>query len=357
MKGMAIVRTLVPVFCVLVLASCGKTTDEKIPGDIRNFDPVAQVPDLIGEGGSLVSLSARYVRPDGTIDIKAKYVRKGETVVKFQVVRYDPDPVPAETKPVKEKKSDAPLSTEPPPQPTSYPMVSPPYEHATVIIARPDSGVTRTTGSGYPTGGRQEWWRRLGMSSYTKRYTQSLEGAVPLPVLSFSEIWEKAINLGTPENAVAQIDYDVDGYRFSIAYTDIKLDFDIDGRYRDPELLAAAEAGEIDSVTKMLANNLSPESQDDDTGRTALMIAAENGHEDIVNLLLEYGCRVDMRDAEGRTALMDAAQKGHAAIVKRFIDAGADPNVRTTNNMTPRVAAMSWGTPEASALFESLGAR
>ena len=46
----------------------------------------------------------------------------------------------------------------------------------------------------------------------------------------------------------------------------------------------------------------------DRVGRTALMLAAENGHTDIVNALAgTHGANVDAVDRDGWTALMHAA--------------------------------------------------
>ncbi len=53
---------------------------------------------------------------------------------------------------------------------------------------------------------------------------------------------------------------------------------------------------------------------------TALMFAAEEGHIDIMKLLLEQGADANAAHTEGlmkgRTALMAAASNGHIGIVK-----------------------------------------
>jgi ankyrin repeat protein len=44
-----------------------------------------------------------------------------------------------------------------------------------------------------------------------------------------------------------------------------------------------------------------------------------------VELLLAKGAQLDLADNRGRTALMIAAERGHAEIVKLLLAAGADP--------------------------------
>ena len=50
-------------------------------------------------------------------------------------------------------------------------------------------------------------------------------------------------------------------------------------------------------------------------GDTALMMAAQNGHVEIVRLLLEAGADKDLRDDDGQSARMLAAKYGHMNVV------------------------------------------
>lgn len=43
---------------------------------------------------------------------------------------------------------------------------------------------------------------------------------------------------------------------------------------------------------------------------TGLIIAAEEGFKEVVNVLLKHGARINEQDYEGKTALFLAAQKG-----------------------------------------------
>ena len=57
----------------------------------------------------------------------------------------------------------------------------------------------------------------------------------------------------------------------------------------------------------------------DDTGKTPLMHAAENGRVEIVEILLENDAYIDDKDNTGKTALMYAAENGHVKIVEMLI--------------------------------------
>ena len=58
-------------------------------------------------------------------------------------------------------------------------------------------------------------------------------------------------------------------------------------------------------------------------GATALMAAAQNGHNEVVKALLANGADVNAKTKNGVTALMMAILRGHSEIVKMLKDAGA----------------------------------
>jgi len=74
---------------------------------------------------------------------------------------------------------------------------------------------------------------------------------------------------------------------------------------------------------------------------TALMWAAGHSNDvpateglETVELLLSRGVGVDLVDDRGRTALMIAAERGHPEIVARLLQAGADPSARDNGGLT-----------------------
>ena len=78
-----------------------------------------------------------------------------------------------------------------------------------------------------------------------------------------------------------------------------------------------------------------------DRDLTTLMWAAGHSNEvpstegvDTVKLLLARGASLEARDDRGRTALMIAAQRGHAQIVTTLLAVGADPKARDREGQT-----------------------
>uniref|UniRef100_A0A1I8JAM2 ANK_REP_REGION domain-containing protein n=1 Tax=Macrostomum lignano TaxID=282301 RepID=A0A1I8JAM2_9PLAT len=66
--------------------------------------------------------------------------------------------------------------------------------------------------------------------------------------------------------------------------------------------------------------------QQDASKATALMLASENGHHELIQLLLNARASVHLRDRQGRTALSRACEEGHVRAVKALISWGADIN-------------------------------
>ena len=60
------------------------------------------------------------------------------------------------------------------------------------------------------------------------------------------------------------------------------------------------------------------------SGLSALHLAANQGHLEILQLLLRAKCDTDLKDSNRRTALHWAIQSGHSEVVKLLLQAGAD---------------------------------
>jgi cytohesin len=66
-----------------------------------------------------------------------------------------------------------------------------------------------------------------------------------------------------------------------------------------------------------------------------LHIAAERGRLDLVQVLIERGADVNIRDSQGRTPLHAAAIGGNAEVIRLLIKLGADVNARDNYGETP----------------------
>ena len=80
-------------------------------------------------------------------------------------------------------------------------------------------------------------------------------------------------------------------------------------------------------------------------GKTALLLAAEKGHSDIVSLLLLSGALVNVQDNDGCTPLQLAACGGHLEIVYKLLQTNADVNKRNKTGATPLWDAAYQGHP------------
>ena len=66
--------------------------------------------------------------------------------------------------------------------------------------------------------------------------------------------------------------------------------------------------------------------RDEDSGQCAVWWLAMHGACDIVQLLIDCGCEVNLADNHGWTPLAVAAFHGHAKVVSALLSAGADPS-------------------------------
>jgi ankyrin repeat protein len=73
----------------------------------------------------------------------------------------------------------------------------------------------------------------------------------------------------------------------------------------------------------------------DNAGNTPLQIAALQGYVDIVRFLLENGCEVDTRNIDRDTALIDAVENGHVEVVKLLLIHGANPRLGNAKGDEP----------------------
>ncbi|XP_026152159.1 ankyrin repeat domain-containing protein 50 [Mastacembelus armatus] len=130
-----------------------------------------------------------------------------------------------------------------------------------------------------------------------------------------------------------------------------------DSNGRTP-LIAAAYMGHHEAVEILLEHNAEVDLADGD-GRTALSVAALcvptaagiKGYGEVANLLLEHGADPGHRDHDGMTPLLLAAYEGHDDVVELLLEAGADVDetagpdgsVPAAAAVTPLLAAAAMG--------------
>lgn len=109
--------------------------------------------------------------------------------------------------------------------------------------------------------------------------------------------------------------------------------------------------GELPPLKSSLSSN-QVNRQLDERGNTPLLIAARNGHPDVVRWLLEQGADPNVRNENGLTPLSAAASTGAPEVAKLLLDVGVDPNevVRSQNPYLeiapPLIQAVRMNHPE-----------
>jgi len=102
------------------------------------------------------------------------------------------------------------------------------------------------------------------------------------------------------------------------------IDLEAQAANGDTALMLAAYKGKIDLVRALIAKGAYPNRP----GWTALHYAASAGHADIVALLLEHHAYIDADSPNRTTPLMMAARDGREECVKLLLAEGADSTLR-----------------------------
>ena len=120
----------------------------------------------------------------------------------------------------------------------------------------------------------------------------------------------------------------------------------------------AAAAGDLSIVRALLADGVDLNSDTEPvTGKTALMTASNEGHVEIVQVLLAAGPEIEATDSEGFTALYWATRGHHEGIVRILVAAGANVNaIMGRWNITPLMFATFSGQEEVKQILVAAGA-
>jgi hypothetical protein len=142
---------------------------------------------------------------------------------------------------------------------------------------------------------------------------------------------------------------------------------DIYGRTKPgmTEFMQAAGKGDAKALAKEHGHGSDINAQDE-TGWTAIMLAAEQCHLTTVQQLLDWHARTNIKDKNGDDALMGAAsafcyeasaREAQAHIIKLLIANGADPNLRDDDGLNPLMALTTYGNAEAARVLLDAGAQ
>lgn len=125
-------------------------------------------------------------------------------------------------------------------------------------------------------------------------------------------------------------------------------------KYGWSPLLVAAQKGHIEIVEILLKNNARSDVFEEvslwiywnintllkldliyKNGKSALHLASEYGHCDVVNLLLKQKLFINAKTKNGFTPLHLACQNGHTELVKLLLNNGSDAQPLTLSKKTP----------------------
>ena len=124
-------------------------------------------------------------------------------------------------------------------------------------------------------------------------------------------------------------------------------------------LIWASKKGHVDTARLLLEKGARADFVDDRyKKRSPLMYASDEGHLAIVELLTNppYSVPIDVADKYGRTAFMLAAEQGRNDVVKKFLDLGIDINQTDKANGTALILAVIDGRDETVELLLERGA-
>ena len=107
-----------------------------------------------------------------------------------------------------------------------------------------------------------------------------------------------------------------------------------------PWIVQAARDGNEEMIRKLLASEADVTASHKSTKRHALSEAAFQGHNRVVDLLIEAECPLDQADVEGNTALHHACRKGYFPVVKSLLAGGAPINAVGPDGQTALHVAM-----------------
>jgi ankyrin repeat protein len=125
-----------------------------------------------------------------------------------------------------------------------------------------------------------------------------------------------------------------------------------------PALIQAIQNdGDTNQIAKMLSGPVDVNAKNGD-GLTALMAVAEadNGNNEIAQLLLKHGANVNDIRSDGETPLMLAVEQNKVELVRTFLDHNANIEVVRNDGKTPLIIATYYGFTAIAQMLVNKGA-
>ncbi|KAM5337952.1 uveal autoantigen with coiled-coil domains and ankyrin repeats isoform 2-T2 [Glossophaga mutica] len=127
---------------------------------------------------------------------------------------------------------------------------------------------------------------------------------------------------------------------------------DVEGR---SAFHVVASKGNLECLNAILIHGVDITTSDT-AGRNALHLAAKYGHALCLQKLLQYSCPTEHADLQGRTALHDAAMADCPSSIQLLCDHGASVNAKDVDGRTPLVLATQMCRPTICQLLIDRGA-
>lgn len=147
----------------------------------------------------------------------------------------------------------------------------------------------------------------------------------------------------------------------------LKAKFDVNKRGRGVPSLgieggnaiaSAAASGQCEILERLVAAGGAPDPKGLKFGFTPLNLAAQKGRTACVKFLIGKRVRLDVRtEPGGDTALILAAYQGHIDVVRLLVEAGASMQLFNKDGDTPLRAAQVFGNHTVAAFIKSKGGR
>ncbi len=115
----------------------------------------------------------------------------------------------------------------------------------------------------------------------------------------------------------------------------------------------ASQEGHKDVVELLLKYKADTNAARND-GTTSLHIASLKGYKAIIELLLQNGADINAKLNDGHTSLHIASKNWHKDTVKLLLKHKADPHIITNHGITPRMIAKAEGNDEVAKILEDV---